>query len=314
MRAIRSSIASFAVFVAIGSGATSARAQQPQHVQQQADALFNEGRELLEKARFAEACAKLKESEQLSPATGTLLNLGYCWEQLGRMRSAMEAYGEAEVLAATANDGKRIGMAKERYAAAEKKAAKLVVRIAPQTTEDLVVTRNGTAMVKSDFDRPVPVDPEDFVIVAAAPAFQTWRGAVIVRGDGAVVTVIVPPLVPNASASTNATASSSSLGSKRILALALGGVGAIFLGAGIGTALSAKSRYNDARSHCDDTGCDPTGVAIQQGAAAQGNVATLLFALGLASVGGGVYFWITGAPDADGRSRGGATAGVGGRF
>lgn len=281
--------------------------------QQQADALFNEGRELLERGRWAEACAKLRESEQLAPAIGTLLNLGYCWEQLGRMRSAMEAYGEAEVLAASAADAKRTAVAKERYAAAEKRAPRLVVRVAPQPMTDIEITRNGVTMAKTDFDRPMPVDPEDYVIVASAPSYQPWRGVVVVRGDGATVTLVVPALAP-AGATTSAApvAHASPWTPKRYLSLGLMGAGLALIGSSIGAGLSAKSRFDDSASHCN-YGCDPIGVEIQSNAAAQANIATLLFALGLGAIGGGIYFWIAGAPP-DAPNKAGTLHGLGGRF
>src|SRR5687767_13153220 len=71
--------------VVVLEGRASAQASSSQS---QAEPLFNEGRELLEKGRFAEACPKLARSQALAPAVGTLLNLGYCWEQLGKLRSA----------------------------------------------------------------------------------------------------------------------------------------------------------------------------------------------------------------------------------
>ena len=71
------------------------------------DTLFAEGRELLEKGKYPEAGAKLSRSEELAPAVGTLLNLAYCYEQLGKLRSAMEAYLEAERLANVAGEAKR---------------------------------------------------------------------------------------------------------------------------------------------------------------------------------------------------------------
>lgn len=270
-----------------------ARAADPQ--QTRADALFAEGRDLLEKGRFAEACPKLKESEALAPAVGTLLNLGYCWEQMGRMRSAMDSYAEAEVLAGTSNDTKRAAFAKERFAAVEKKAPRLVLRVAPQDAQDIELTRNGAPVPKSDVNQPIPVDPEDYVLAASAPGYQTWKGAVVVRGDAAVVTIVVPQLLPEAVGGGGGT---STITPRRIGAIALGGVGALALGAGIAAAITAKSRYDDAAPHCDDAGCDATGVAIQEGAAAQGNVATALVAIGALTAGAGVYLWIIGAPDA----------------
>lgn len=278
--------------MAIASAPRSARAADPQ--QGRADALFAEGRDLLEKGRFAEACPKLKESESLAPAVGTLLNLGYCWEQVGRMRSAMDSYAEAEVLAATANDTKRAAFAKERFAAVEKKAPRLVLRVAPQDAQDVALTRNGAPVPKTDINQPIPVDPEDYVLTASAHGYQTWKGAVVVRGDAAVVTIVVPQLLPEAASAASA---GSTITPRRIGAIALGGVGALALGAGIAAALTAKSRYDDAAPHCDDTGCDATGVAIQEGAAAQGNVATALVAIGTLTAAAGVYLWIVGAPE-----------------
>jgi tetratricopeptide (TPR) repeat protein len=278
----------------------------------QADALFAEGRDLLEKGRYAEACAKLKESEQLSPAVGTLLNLGYCWEQMGRLRSAMDAYAEAEVLAGSASDAKRAALAHDRRVAAEKKAPKLVIRVSPQAPSEIEITKNGVAVPKTDLDRPVAVDPEDYVLAATAPGHQSWKGAVIVRGDGAVVTVIVPSLSPGSDASGAPVAARSTLGTRRVAALALEGLGAFAIDAGIAAAFAAKSRYDESQPHCDDTGCDPIGVGIQERAAAQGNIATALVALGLLSAGAGVYLWIVGAPGPNDGGR--ATAGLGGRF
>ncbi|MBS2016814.1 MAG: hypothetical protein JST00_28270 [Deltaproteobacteria bacterium] len=309
-RAFRVALAGGALMAACVWAPGAARAD----TQQQADALFSEGRELLEKGRWAEACAKLKESEQLAPAVGTLLNLGYCWEQLGRMRSAMEAYAEAEVIAGGASDQKRAATARERYAAAEKKASRLVVKLAPEAPSDVEISRNGTKMPKTDLDRPIPVDPEEVVLVASAAAHQSWRGIVTVRGDGATITVVVPALQPASGGGAATTSSSGAFTPKRILALGLAGLGLGAIGASIGAGLSAKSRFDDAAPYCSDGGCDPIGVGIQERAAAQGNIATLLFFLGVAAVGGGVYFWIAGAPPASGPSQAGNVSGLGGRF
>lgn len=262
--------------------------------QSAADALFTEGRELLEKGRFAEACLKLAKSEELAPAVGTLLNLGYCWEQAGRLRSAMEAYAEAEALAGGSGETKRAGFARERYAAVEQRAMKLVVRIAPPEVPGLQVKRNGVVMLKADFDRPSAVDPGDYGFTAAAAGYAPWRGAVVVKGEGSVVTMIVPPLGEKAAAITP---DGTWLGARRFAALGLGALSALAIGGGVGTAFSAKSRYDDAAVHCDAGGCDETGNAIQRGAVTQGNIATALIGLGLLAGGAGVYLWIVGAPE-----------------
>ena len=263
----------------------------------QADALFAEGRDLLEKGKYPEACAKLARSEELAPAIGTLLNLAYCFEQGGKMRSAMVAYVEAERLANVAGEAKRAAFAKERYAAVEPRAPKLVVRVVPPEAPGLEIKRNGTLIAKQDLGHPVAVDPQDYLISASAPGYAPWKGAVIVRGEGAVLTVVVPPL-ETAVATPVAQTAAPSMGVRRIAALGLGLVSALAIGAGVGVGFAAKSRYDDAASHCDATGCDDSGVSIKRGAVAQGNVATVLVAAGVLAGGTGVYLWIVGAPDA----------------
>ena len=53
-----------------------------------AEAAFAEARALMQKGRFDEACPKLEASLSLDPALGTLLNLGDCYEKVGKTASA----------------------------------------------------------------------------------------------------------------------------------------------------------------------------------------------------------------------------------
>lgn len=265
--------------------------------QQQADSLFAEGRDLLEKGRFPEACAKLARSEELSPAVGTLLNLGYCYEQLGRLRSAMDAYVEAETLATAAGDAKRAAFAKERHAAVEPRAPRLVVRVMSPEAQGLEVRRNGSLLARTDLDHPIPVDPQDYVITASAPRHLPWKGAFVVRGEGAVVTVIVPPLDDAPPEPAAAVRPEPGLGPRRIAALGLGLASAVAIGAGVGVGVAAKSRHDDAAPHCDATGCDEVGASIQHGAVVQGNVATGLVVFGALAGAAGIYLWLVGAPE-----------------
>ena len=207
----------------------------------------------------------------------------------------MNAYAEAEALATAVGDQKRAAFAKERFATVEPRAPKLVLRLTPPEPRDLTLKRNGVAMPKTDLDRPVAVDPQDYGLEASAPGFVTWKSTVVVRGDGALVTVVVPPLEHEA-AQVVAPARAETFTLRRVAAVGLGALSMFALGGGVAVGLAAKSRYDDASSHCDGAGCDATGASIQSGAAAQGNVATALIALGILSGGGAVYLWLTGAP------------------
>jgi hypothetical protein len=267
----------------------------------EADQLFAEGRELLEKKNYLEACEKLQKSEKLAPAVGTLLNLGFCWEQLGKHRSAMDAYAEAEILARESGDEKRAQFARGLFNAVEPKVMKLTVKVEGDSTPGLVVTKNGRPFPKTDWGKPIASDPDDLTVAASAPGRRTWQSTVTGKGDGAVLTVVVPALEQAKPAAAPPPPPkppmTMTLGPKRLLAVGLGTVGLVGLGVGTALAISASGRHDDAASHCDPSGCDQTGVDLQSSAASQGNVATVFGILGLAAIGAGVYFWITGGTE-----------------
>src|SRR5690348_18176828 len=85
----------------------------------QADQLFDEGRALMAKQDFADACPKLEESQRLDPALGTLLNIGLCDEGLGKLATALAVWRDAEAQARAAGETKRQATAQEHIAALE---------------------------------------------------------------------------------------------------------------------------------------------------------------------------------------------------
>jgi len=89
-----------------------------------ADALFAEGRRLLEKGAAAAACARFQESNALAPRGGTALNLGLCLEQVGDFGGARVALQAA--LARALDDGRtdRVPIAREHLAAVESRLAR----------------------------------------------------------------------------------------------------------------------------------------------------------------------------------------------
>ena len=277
----------------------------------EADALFLEGRALLQQGKHAEACAKLTRSNRIAPAVGTLINLGFCSEQLGRMLSAMEAYSEAEILARRAGDTKRATFALERIADVSPRMMKLKIRVSEPDTPGLVVQRNKVAVPRTDFGVPVPIDPDEIVLTATAPGRAPWSLDLHARGEGATLDVLVPPL--DAVQRRAQDAEGVRITTKRAGAIALGAVGLTAVASAVVLGLTAKSRYDDSLAFCDPSGCDARAVDAQRSAAAQGNVATLVGALGLAALGGGVYFWLTGAP-ATSSAPAGAQVTVGARW
>ncbi len=66
----------------------------PAHAQAEdraaARALFDEGRQLMAAERYDAACPKFEAARKLAQSTGVLLNLGECYERLGRTASAWD--------------------------------------------------------------------------------------------------------------------------------------------------------------------------------------------------------------------------------
>ena len=82
-----------------------------------AESLFQAGVDLMNQQRFAEACPKFAESQRAEPSTGTLINLGSCYERIGKTASAWAVYVEAVELARKQGRTDREATASGRVAA-----------------------------------------------------------------------------------------------------------------------------------------------------------------------------------------------------
>src|SRR5271154_603178 len=107
-----------------------------------AEALFREGRRLLDEGKTDEACLKLAESELQDPSSGTLLNLGLCHELQHKVATAWSNYVSAGQLA---RDQGRM----DRAAVAEKKAADLAPRL-PYLTITTTAPTPGLEIKRGD--------------------------------------------------------------------------------------------------------------------------------------------------------------------
>lgn len=219
-----------------------------------AEALFNEGRALLDRGRFEEACERFSRSEQLDPAVGTLLNLGECYERLNKVASAWGAYRQAAALAVTRNDERRAKLARRAASRIEGRLARLTIAV-DGASSNISVTRNGVRIDPAAYGNALPVDPGPQVLTATAPDREPWQ-TTIELSAGESSTVQVPELqpVPGATPSTvprsaphPITAVTDHARSKVALGLEVGG--AVVLGAGLvfgGLALSKWATISDA--------------------------------------------------------------------
>lgn len=298
--------------VAIAIAAPSAARAQGSDTKAAAEALFRDGRALLDKGDLAAAAAKFEASHKLDPSVGTLINLASCYDKLGRVASAWARYREVAELAARSGQTKRQKYAADRAAELEPRLPRLLVQVVADAPAALAVARDGTPVDRALWGTAVPVDPGEFTIEATAPGHKAYSTKVT-ASEGQTTTVDVPALEPEpraadptaetapitGTAGSQTTDDSRSMSRGRLyLSLGTGVAGLALAGVGIGFGVSARGKWNDAQELCDDNDvCDPAGVALGDDARTAARISTVLVGVGALAIAGGVVLYLTGRPD-----------------
>lgn len=255
-----------------------------------ADALFQEGKLLMEQAKFVEACDKLAESDALDPAIGTLGLLATCHEQQGRLATAWREYNQTATRAEAVGD-ERGAFARERAKAIEPQVPKLLVRFVI-VDPNSVVLRSGVRLQAEELGVPTPIDPGTYEIVVRYPDKPEFR-ATVTALVGKTAEVEVPN--PNApkqqdvarKAPIVATAPTSISGTK-IGALIAGGIGVVGLGVGAAYGISAAGKNSSSISiqqRCISPQECEKGKELRSQAFAAATVANVGVGIGLVGVG-----------------------------
>ena len=192
----RTRISAVAAFV-VGAAATlaavpEARAEDARTAA--AEALFREGRRLIEARDYEHACPKLAKSYDLDPATGALLALAVCQEGAGRLASAWATY--ALVAARSKAEGRldREQAALAKVAALEPGLPMLTISVAAAAEiADLHVRRDDQDVARAVWGVAVPADAGDHVVVATATGRRPWR-ITIALSPRERKSVEIPPL------------------------------------------------------------------------------------------------------------------------
>jgi tetratricopeptide (TPR) repeat protein len=278
-----------------------------------AEALFNQGRDLMTKGKFAEACPKFEASQQLDPGLGTMLNLAECYEKTGRTASAWAEYREAIPLARAAGSKARQDLATERAQALQERLSTLTIRA--MTGDDdsahLEIRRDGVPVQPAELGAPIPVDPGEHLIEVTAPGKQTWSSKVLVGADAAKVQVDIPkleaaisdappPAAPAPAAATTDTAPppaapKSSGSAQRTAGLISAGVGVVGVGLGTVFGLQASGNWSDAKEECQayPYECSQKGLDLRSDAKSQATLSTVGFIAGGALLGLGAVLYFT---------------------
>jgi len=279
-----------------------------------AEALFQEGRRLMEAGQLEEACAKFNASFDLDASSGTLLNLADCHERTGRIATAW-----AEFLSAA-----RLARAQQRPARAEEAQRRadvlepLVCRLTIQTSSPvpgLVVTRSGASVPASALGVPLPVDPGSHEIRAEAPGYEAWSSSVVIEAGTRDTQVTIPelmkaaPAAPAPSGSDGATPAADRPANQATAAPQTGGprlkagfwvaAGTAVIAAGTATVFGILSlnSYAEAEARCSThVSCDATTMQLSDQANTQANVANVAIATAIVATAVGTWFYFKKEP------------------
>lgn len=270
-----------------------------------AEALFREGRALLERGDLALACEKLEASNALEPSAGTLLNLAACRAKQGKTATAWALFVSAERLAHKQGREEQAAEAKRRALELEPRLSTLTL-LAPQAPPGLTVRKLGQVVQPASLGSALPVDPGVTTIEVSAPGYQTARLEITVGASADRRVVQLPALrrreqraelSPSASAHVLSPAAEPDARGPR-LPWAIGGVGAGALAAGSVLGLLALSSNSQAINDCNTTDADACR-STQERRDAQALASTVCFGVGLLGVGVATVWLLTGSSTRD---------------
>lgn len=91
---------------------------------------------------------------------------------------------------------------------------------------------------------------------------------------------------------------SGGLGTRRVLALVVGGAGVVAAGIGGFLNLTGKSSWEAVKNRCPNNLCTPADASTAQSAATEGTVGMIVFGAGVLAAAAGAVLWFTGSPEA----------------
>jgi hypothetical protein len=279
-----------------------------------AEALFREGRKLMEQGQLDTACAKLAESQRLDASPGTLGSLAQCHEKQGKTATAWAEYLAASRLATAQGKQAQAQAAKERAATLEGKLIYLTLKVS-SPVPGLVLRRDDQTVEASAWDTRLPVDPGRTSLRAEAPGHEPFSVDLTLVEGKTDTTTVIPPLKKMSAAPATASASSaappasatpSSSGTaapsttnapppraatgRPLSGYILGGAGLAALGVGSFLGLSSMADYRDAERACPArVNCTRSALDARDRAQSKAWGANVGVGLGLVGIALGTY-------------------------
>jgi hypothetical protein len=259
---------------------------------------------------FAAACPLLERSQAADASSGTLLNLGDCYEHVGRTASADRAFAEALELAQRTSRPDRVQVAELRRSRLAPRLRRLRILAPTKPVENLKVSVDDEPLPA--LGEPIAVDPGTHAVRASAVGFSDYVTQVPAPDVGASVDVPLPELQPLQAASAtpgDAQPAAHSLDGREVAALTCGAIGVVGVVSGTVFGLRSISKHDESDKYCDGSACtDQRGVDAMDSARSAGTLSTVSFIVGGVGLGAAAVLWFAMPKARDGVS---AELGVG---
>jgi hypothetical protein len=293
--------------VAVAVSAMGSRvARADTHDPAAAEALFRDGRAAAQRGDWETACPKLRESQRLDPAAGTLLNLADCEEHRGKVATAWQLFRQV-IDSLPAND-ERAPLASKRASALEKRLPHMTVQLAGPVPPGVKVTRNEVELSEASLGSALPVDPGAYTVTVTAPGRATTTASVTVV-EAETTSVEVRAGAPTEGSLGGEIKTSKSM---RTAGWVMGGIGVAGLAVGgvAGILTLGKKSTVDDNCNADTKFCNSTGYDAAQSGKTLGLITTTGLVVGAVGVGVGAYLLLS---NGSGQAHSAVTAGwVGG--
>ncbi|MDQ3340572.1 MAG: hypothetical protein M4D80_35900 [Myxococcota bacterium] len=255
------------------------------------EALFKEGRELVEADDWKNGCAKFEAAYEESQKPSIEANLAMCAEHFDELPKAWRLY-----LSAAEKWGAEEGAIslRDKAAGVAKRATVVVIRVPDPALDGLRITLAGREVEPASEIRELVI-PGDIKVSAKATGREPWRQTVTGRpGETVAVEVVLETQRESATTTTHRRRS------RVYLSIGLGAVSVAAFATSYFLAKSASDQYDDIRGntmYCMPQGCTDEGISLIDDTQRKADIATGVAIAGAAFAAGALVVFFTAPRD-----------------
>lgn len=273
-----------------------------------AEGLFEEAKELMSKGAYANACNKLERSQKLDPAGGTLIALALCYENTGRIASALLTFKDALAQATSDQRPDRMKLARTHIESLQPNVPRITIGLGETQRQgsEVQLLLDDHVIEASSLGSTLPIDPGFHCLAILQDGVRTWeRRFSIKQGEHfqlMIATLPVteprapkvtaperPPLTRTSYADPEREASRSA---RRVWGVTATGIGSAMLLGGVyfGARTLANERLLD--RVCTEAPCDAQYAELQADTHRSAQYSTALLFVGVVAIVTGAYMLI----------------------